>query len=561
MGDPENCSEKQIDSKFQIADQTTSLPRRKIITVFLTCSTIDFAALIDQNTLSVSLPIISASLGASNQVSSIAAAYFITATSFQLLYGRLSDIWSRKHIIIVGLVLFFIGSLGSSFATSVTQLIIFRALTGIGGGGLVTLVQIVVGDVVSLRERGKWQGILGSVVALSNGISPIIGSKISSYSPESWRWIFRLSLFTAIFSMLMVVFFLPLKKVDGNWKSKIKTVDFLGVLLTLAASSLTILGLSWGGVVYPWLSVHVIVSLILGTLSAVAFLLWEWKGAQLPLLSVMIFKSRMVQATTVITFLSGWNYLVQTFFIPSFYQLAYGYTPTRAASMLLPIILVQTASSTLSGLVVSWRGRYRESLIFGYILWSISLGLHSSLTPSSNLATQLGYGFLLGFGTGHCFQPSLIAMQASVTKEYMAVITGVRSYLQCLGGTFGLAITGSILNRILLNAFDYASKHGLAALSSEQIKQILRNPTSLASITDSKILDKADVIKSLTLEAYFDGFRRIFYLSTALGIIPIIVTIFFIPQVELKTEKRPQENEIESNDCKSTSDASKTSSF
>ncbi|KHJ30561.1 putative mfs drug transporter [Erysiphe necator] len=361
--------------------------------------------------------------------------------------------------------------------------------------------------------------------------------------------------------MLMVVFFLPLKKVDGNWKSKIKTVDFLGVLLTLAASSLTILGLSWGGVVYPWLSVHVIVSLILGTLSAVAFLLWEWKGAQLPLLSVMIFKSRMVQATTVITFLSGWNYLVQTFFIPSFYQLAYGYTPTRAASMLLPIILVQTASSTLSGLVVSWRGRYRESLIFGYILWSISLGLHSSLTPSSNLATQLGYGFLLGFGTGHCFQPSLIAMQASVTKEYMAVITGVRSYLQCLGGTFGLAITGSILNRILLNAFDYASKHGLAALSSEQIKQILRNPTSLASITDSKILDKADVIKSLTLEAYFDGFRRIFYLSTALGIIPIIVTIFFIPQVELKTEKRPQENEIESNDCKSISDASKTSSF
>ncbi|RKF59661.1 Efflux pump FUS6 [Erysiphe neolycopersici] len=565
MEGSKTCSEKQQDKEFQVTDQTTSLSRRNIVTVFLTCSIIDFAAIIDQNTLSVSLPIIGASLGASNQVSSIAAAYFITSTSFQLLYGRLSDIWSRKHIIVAGLALFFVGSLGSSFATSITHLIIFRALTGIGGGGLVTLVQIVVGDVVSLRERGKWQGIIGSVVALSHGISPIIGSKIASYSPDSWRWIFRLSLFTSIVTTLMVVFFLPLKKVDGNWKKKVKTVDFLGMVLTLAASSLIILGLTWGGVMYPWLSVHVIVTLILGAFSAIVFLIWEWKGALLPLLPrkqnavfflfqgtalkysiVSIFNSRMVQATTTTTFISGWNYLVQTYFIPSFYQLAYGYAPTRAASMLLPIILLQTASSTLGGLIVSWRGRYRESLIFGYTLWSVGLGLHCLLTPSSSLAMQLGYGFLLGFGTGQCFQPSLIAMQAAVGKEHMAIITGVRSYLRDLGGTLGLAITGSILNRMLLNAFSYAATNKLASLSSEQIQQILRNPTLLLTVTDTQILEKADMIKSLTLAAYFKGFRLVFILSTSLGILSILVTILFIPQVELKVEKIQNEKEVES---------------
>ncbi|POS82511.1 hypothetical protein EPUL_004232, partial [Erysiphe pulchra] len=344
----------------------------------------------------------------------------------------------------------------------------------------------------------------------------------------------------------MVAFFLPLKEVDGHWKTKLKTVDFFGMVLTLAASSLIILGLTWGGVVYPWLSLHVIITLVLGGLSAILFLLWEWKVAQLPLLPLSIFNSRMVQATTVTTFLIGWNFLVQIFFIPSFYQLAYGYAPTRAASMLLPIILVQTASSTLGGLIVSWRGRYRESLIFGHALWALGLGLHCLLTPSSSLAKQLGYGFILGFGTGQCFQPSLISIQAAVGIEHMAVITGVRSYLRDLGGTFGLAITGSILNRMLLSAFSYAAENGLAALSSEQIKQILKNPTSLLSVTDTQILDKADMIKSLALAAYFKGFRQVFFLGASLGILSLIVTIFFIPQLELEVEYTQNEKDVDS---------------
>ncbi|TQS35161.1 hypothetical protein Golomagni_04425 [Golovinomyces magnicellulatus] len=175
---------------YQITDQTTSLPRRKIVTVFLTCAAVDFVALIDQNALAVALPKISSALGAGDQISWIVVAYFITATSFQLLYSSLSSIWSRKLVLLTGLGIFFISSLAASFVTNITQLIFFRALSGIGGGGLVTLVQIIIGDVVSLRERGKWQGILGAVVALSYGIGPIIGGRITSYSADSWFVVF-----------------------------------------------------------------------------------------------------------------------------------------------------------------------------------------------------------------------------------------------------------------------------------------------------------------------------------------------------------------------------------
>ncbi|TQS35160.1 hypothetical protein Golomagni_04426 [Golovinomyces magnicellulatus] len=267
-------------------------------------------------------------------------------------------------------------------------------------------------------------------------------SRLTSYHIYR-RWIFRLNIFTSTFSILMVLFFMPLKKVEGHWKEKLKSIDFFGAALNLTGSILLILGLSWGGVIYPWLSLHIIITITLGGIFMIVFLLWQWKGARLPILPransscpilsiVDIFKSRMVAGATYATFACGWNYLVQIFLIPTFYQLAYGYSPLKAASMLLPVTLVQTASSTLGGLIVTWRGRYRESLIFGYTIWALGIGLHSSLSPSSSLVMQLGYAVVTGFGAGQTFQPSLIAIQAGVSKEHMAVVTGVRRQVDIL---------------------------------------------------------------------------------------------------------------------------------
>jgi MFS family permease len=247
-------------------------------------------------------------------------------------------------VLFVGLGIFFFGSLAASLAQTATQLIVFRAFTGVGGGGLMTVAQMIVSDVVPLRERGKYQGILGAVVALANGIGPVIGGALSSISDDSWRWIFRLNLPLTALTTLCVLFFMPLRKVTGDWKLKLKAIDFVGASLALAGTAVLLLGLTWGGGEYPWDSAHVIATLVIGFAVCVVFMLWQWKGARYPLVPMHIFKSRIVNGACLTMFINGWNFLVQVYYIPTFYQLVFNYSTVKSGAMLLPITLMQSRS-------------------------------------------------------------------------------------------------------------------------------------------------------------------------------------------------------------------------
>ncbi|KAJ3943021.1 uncharacterized protein N0V96_007254 [Colletotrichum fioriniae] len=320
-------------------EQTNYVSKVKVITIFLACASVDLVALMDQTTLAASLSIVGNYLHAGQQLSWLANGYFITSTVGQLLYGRLSDIWSRKVILMVGLAIFGLGSLASSLAQTATQLIIFRCFTGLGGGGLMTVAQMIVSDVVPLRERGKYQGILASI------------------------------------------------------------------LLALAGTTSLMLGLTWGGGEYPWASAAVLSTLLVGAFVCVVFVLWQWKGPRYPLVPLDIFRARMTIGACITMAINGWNFVVQVYYIPTFYQLVYNYGATRSGVMLLPITLVQTASSTLSGLIVHWVGRYRECILFGWLCWSVGLGLMSTLNESSGLGRQIGYSLLIGVGVGNTLQP------------------------------------------------------------------------------------------------------------------------------------------------------------
>ncbi|KAL4976068.1 major facilitator superfamily domain-containing protein [Aspergillus desertorum] len=506
-------------------EQTNYVPKRTIITIFLACSTVDLIALMDQTTLAASLSIIGNALHASDNVAWISGGYFVTSTCFQLLYGRLSDIWSRKSVLFVGLAIFFIGSLASSLAQSGTQLIIFRALTGVGGGGLMTVAQMIVSDVVPLRERGKYQGILGAVVAIANGIGPVIGGALSSDSTEGWRWIFRLNLPLTVITTLAVFFFMPLRKVHGDWKVKLKAVDFIGGGLALAGTAVLLLGLTWGGGEYPWHSAHVIATIVVGSVVCVLFVLWQWRGATYPLVPVHIFRSGIVDGACLTMFINGWNFLVQVYYIPSFYQLVFGYSAVRAGAMLLPITLMQTASSTLSGLIVHWVGRYRECILFGWMIWAVGLGLFSTLDENSGVGKQIGYGILTGVGVGNTLQPALIAIQAGVERHDMAVVTSFRNFVRNLGGTLGLAVAQTIINNLLLACLSPVH------LSLHEQKSFLASPTAYLSALSG---NEATHIRSLLIPAYKRGFRIIFIIGAALAALAFGIAFALIRQVGLE---------------------------
>ncbi|KAJ6446504.1 MFS drug transporter [Purpureocillium lavendulum] len=506
-------------------EQTNYVPKRTIITIFLACASVDLLALMDQTTLAASLYIVGNALGSTDQVSWIASGYFITSTVGQLLYGRLSDIWSRKVVLLTGLAIFFFGSLASSLSQSVLQLTIFRAFTGIGGGGLMTVAQLIVSDVVPLRERGKYQGILGAVVAIANGIGPVIGGALSSKSSDSWRWIFRLNLPLTVLTTFCVVFFMPLKKVQGDWKLKLKAVDFLGIFLALAGMTVVILGLTWGGREHPWDSAHVIATLVVGTVVSVCFVLWQWKGPRYPLVPLHIFKSKIVNGACLTMAINGWNFVMQVYYVPSFYQLVYGYSATKSGAMLLPITIVQTLSSTLSGLVVHWVGRYRECILFGWVCWAVGLGLMSTLDETTGIGKQIGYALLIGVGVGNTLQPALIATQAGVERRDMAVVTSFRNFVRNLGSTLGLAVSGTILSNNVL-----ANDLGSLGLDDASSKTLLSNPQTFLETVS---VAEAQRIRDILIPAYWQGFRVIFIVGASLAAFAFVLAFFLMPQVEL----------------------------
>lgn len=215
-----------------------------------------------------------------------------------------------------------------------------------------TVAQMIVSDVVPLRERGKYQGILGAVVAIANGIGPVIGGALASISDDSWRWIFRMNLPLTAVTTLSVLFFMPLRKVEGDWRLKLKAVDFFGALLALGGTSVFLLGLNWGGGEYQWYSAHVIATLVVGFVISIAFIAWQWKGARVPLVPMHIFASRIVNGSCLTMFVNGWNFLVQVYYIPTFYQLVFGYSTVVSGAMLLPITLMQ--SKLTSSVLVCW---------------------------------------------------------------------------------------------------------------------------------------------------------------------------------------------------------------
>lgn len=336
---------------------------------------------------------------------------------------------------------------------------------------------------------------------------------------------------------------MPLKKVEGDWKmcvasitssfrlkltkcSKVKAIDFFGAFLALGGTTVLVLGLTWAGGEYPWASAAVVAPLVVGVVVSMAFFAWQWKGPQylgtFPLVPLHVFKARIVNGACLTMAINGWNFLVQVYYIPSFYQLVYNYSAVRSAALLLPITLFQTAASTVSGLVVHWTGRYRECILFGWACWAIGLGLYSTLNENDGLGKHIGYAILTGVGCGNTLQPALIAVQAGVDRKDMAVVTSFRNFMRNFGGTIGLAVAGTILNNFV------ASGVRSLNLDDDASQSLLSSPQDyLAGHPD------ADRVRQTIIPAYRQGFRIIFLIGAALAALAFVLCLILMPQVEL----------------------------
>lgn len=511
---PESATEHKV--KVALQDQTNFLPKKQVILVFAGLSAALFVALLDQSIISTALGTITESFHAGNESSWLSTSYLLTSTAASPLYGRFSDIFGRKTCIIFALTGFLIGSALCAAAQSITQLIVFRAFSGLFGGGIVSLVMVIVGDVVSLRERGTYQGLLGVVVATANAGGPLIGGALAKVG---WRWCFIIAVPIILVALVCVIILLPLKRVEGSIKSKLAKIDYLGTALVLAGTVLLLLGLNWGGQQYSWSSPHVLVTLILGIVIFVVFVVVEARVAKLPLVPMRLFRIPTVCSVLVQTICSGGIFYLLLFFVPQFTQVVKGYTGVKAGVTLIPLMALQAITSTVYGVIVSKTGKYKLIIVAGFGIFSIGVGLLGLLDQHSSIGQVIGFLLLSGFGAGGTLQTTLVAAQNAVDRKDLAVVTSTRNFMRLFGGTLGLAISYTILNNTV--------RSEVRGLSDAVIRQVVRNPKLITSggfdaATSEKLLN-----------AYVQGFRNVFRFGLGLTLLAFVVTLLFTKEFSL----------------------------
>ncbi|KAK7031852.1 MFS drug transporter [Favolaschia claudopus] len=523
--DPGHATPKK--NSVQLTDQTNRLPFKKLLPIFLGLAACAALASLDSVIVATALPTISSAFNAGAVVSWVPSAYLLTSTCFQPLYGRFSDIFGRKSALALAMGVFMLGNLLSGFSKTIIELIVFRGIAGAGGGGVQSMMQIIVSDIVTLRERGKYQGIIGGVIGLGYAIGPPIGGALSQR--VGWQWCVWITIPFSFVATCVVVFVLPLKPVQGNIRSKLLAVDYVGALLALAGCTLFILPLIWGGVTFSWASAVVLAPLVSSMLVVGIFCFWEWKGARLPIVPMYIFKYSTVTGVFIAMFINGFVFFSTLYYLPQFFQVALGYDSLHAGLFLIPFLVTQSIVSWLAGMLVSRTGHYRTIVYLGFAIWSIACGCISTIRPGSHKAVLAVYMILAGSGSGQTMQTTTIAVQASVPRREMSVVTAMRNFIRLLGGTLSLAVASTLVNNKLRSAMTVLN------FSSSDISRIIDDPALLH--TPSKIGISQASATDVLYHGYTKGFSALFIMNASMTVFATAVSVLLIKHKELGTKE------------------------
>jgi EmrB/QacA subfamily drug resistance transporter len=413
------------------------LSHREILTVFAGLMTGMLLAALDGTILATALPTIVGELGGLDRLSWVVTAYLLTTTAVTPLYGKLSDLYGRKLLFQAAIVIFVGGSVLCGLAQDMTQLVIFRGIQGIGGGGLMAMAFAIIGDVVSPRERGRYTGYLGSVFAFASVIGPFLGGFI--VDSLSWRWVFFVNVPVGVVAMVVTsaVLKMPVTRREHS-------IDWLGATLLVAGVSVLMLALVWGGDAHAWGS-PTIVGLLVGSVAlAGAFLAWEQRAAE-PILPLRLFGDRVFAVTSTLAVLVGAAMYGGIVFLPLFLQAVTGASATDSGLLLLPLMAGMMLTSITSGRIIVRTGRYKVWPVTGMGIASVGMVLLSTMDASTGRLESSAYMLLLGVGLGMVMQVLILAAQNSAEFADLGVVSSAINFFRSLGGSIGVAVFGALL--------------------------------------------------------------------------------------------------------------------
>jgi EmrB/QacA subfamily drug resistance transporter len=395
-------------------------------------------AVLDQTILATALPTIAGDLGRITDLSWVVTAYVVAATASTPLWGKLGDRHGRKRLLEIALAGFVTASALCGFAQDLTQLVVMRAVQGIAAGGLMTLAMASIGDLVSPRERGRYQGYIAATFAAATVLGPLVGGLL--VQGPGWRWVFYVNLPLGIAALAGLQLKLPAGTDDERPS---RPLDVTGAALLAAATTTFMLTCVWGGNRYGWDS-PTILGLIGATVLLGGALVARERSAQDPIVPFALLRTRSVAVASTALFLGTAALFSVTVFVPLFLQTATGATPTEAGLLLAPMMLGVTVSSMLSGRYIARTGRYKRFPIIGLGLMAGALALLAAVTgDASRTATGIGL-VVFGLGFGMVTQVLVVAVQNSVDRRELGVATAATGFFRALGGAVGAATLGAV---------------------------------------------------------------------------------------------------------------------
>ena len=478
-------------------------------------------AALDQTIVSTALPTIVGDLHGGSHLAWVVTAYLLSSTVSTPLWGKLGDQYGRKTFFQAAIVIFVIGSALAGFSHTMTELIAFRALQGLGGGGLMVGAQTIIGDIVSPRDRGRYMGLFGAMFAVATVIGPLIGGLCVTYL--SWRWVFYINLPLGILALFVTGAVLP-----GHLRRVGHTIDYAGALLLAGSATSLILFASLGGVSWPWGSAPSVACAAIGVVLALAFLFAE-KAAAEPVIPLKLFRVRVFNAASSIGFVMGFAMFGALTFLPLFMQNVKGVSPTASGLRILPLMLGMLGASVVSGRLVTRWGRYKIFPVLGTALMTVGAYLLSLIDASTNNWALAFYMFVFGVGMGLTMQVLVVAVQNSVSYEDLGVATSSATFFRMIGGSFGTAVFGAIYTIVFT--------HTLAPTLARVPASILRsfNPQTINPGILDRLKSTAEglVFYGKYIDAVTHSVQVVFIVAVPIAFVAFLLS-FLLPEVELR---------------------------